>query len=108
MRDEGLRPALVCSANVLAHVPDIRDFVAGVAVLLCGVRPDLMKVINTSGLVKRIGAEHVFVFQETGEIWSATLEALRVAYEMIGDDVCEHCPRHAQRLNDRKNWVYEI
>jgi SAM-dependent methyltransferase len=32
--DEGRRPDLICSANVLAHVPDINDFVAGVARLL--------------------------------------------------------------------------
>ncbi|MDI3337220.1 class I SAM-dependent methyltransferase [Defluviimonas aestuarii] len=34
--DEGRRPDLICSANVLAHVPDIDDFVAGVAALLTG------------------------------------------------------------------------
>ncbi len=32
--EEGKRPDLICSANVLAHVPDINDFVAGVAKLL--------------------------------------------------------------------------
>ncbi len=34
LHDEGRRPDLICSANVLAHVPDINDFVAGVARLL--------------------------------------------------------------------------
>lgn len=33
---EGLRPALIASANVLAHVPDIDDFVGGIAALLDG------------------------------------------------------------------------
>lgn len=33
---ERKRPALICSANVLAHVPDINDFVHGVALLLSG------------------------------------------------------------------------
>ncbi len=33
---EGKRPSLICSANVLAHVPDINDFVRGVAELLQG------------------------------------------------------------------------
>jgi SAM-dependent methyltransferase len=32
----GLKPALICSANVLAHVPDINDFVQGLAELLTG------------------------------------------------------------------------
>ena len=33
---DGKRPDLICSANVLAHVPDINDFVAGIATLLTG------------------------------------------------------------------------
>ncbi|PPB81573.1 methyltransferase family protein [Albidovulum inexpectatum] len=33
---DGLRPDLICSANVLAHVPDINDFVSGIATLLRG------------------------------------------------------------------------
>lgn len=36
LKAEGKRPDLICSANVLAHVPDINDFVAGVATLLTG------------------------------------------------------------------------
>jgi len=36
LRQEGISPDLICSANVLAHVPDIGDFVAGVAALLTG------------------------------------------------------------------------
>jgi hypothetical protein len=36
LASEGRRPRLVCSANVLAHVPDINDFVAGIATLLQG------------------------------------------------------------------------
>lgn len=36
LRSEGVKPDLICSANVLAHVPDIGDFVSGVASLLSG------------------------------------------------------------------------
>lgn len=36
LKAEGVRPDLICSANVLAHVPDINDFVRGLAVLLDG------------------------------------------------------------------------
>lgn len=52
LRAEGLTPDLVCSANVLAHVPDINDFVAGVRVLLSGDAvytvefPHLLKLIE--------------------------------------------------------------
>ncbi len=50
--DDGKRPDLICSANVLAHVPDINDFVAGVAKLLTGDAiytvefPHLLNLIN--------------------------------------------------------------
>lgn len=33
---EGRQPKLICSANVLAHVPEINDFVGGVTALLSG------------------------------------------------------------------------
>lgn len=36
LKAEGRRPDLICSANVLAHVPDINDFVRGIATLLQG------------------------------------------------------------------------
>ncbi|NOD49792.1 MULTISPECIES: class I SAM-dependent methyltransferase [unclassified Ruegeria] len=45
-------PALIASANVLAHVPDINDFVAGIATLLTGDAvytvefPHLLNLIN--------------------------------------------------------------
>lgn len=79
-----------------------------IKVLLCGVRPDLMKVINSSGLLFRVGSERVLVFEETGKFWTSTLEAVRIAYELIGDDVCETCPRHAESLNRKDGWYYLI
>lgn len=51
---EGVRPKLICSANVLAHVPDIRDFAKGVAVMLEGDAvytvefPQLLSLINNT------------------------------------------------------------
>jgi sulfate permease, SulP family len=75
---------------------------------LCGVRPDFMKVIDSSGLVRKLGNDHVFVFQETGKIWSSTLEAVRFAYQLIGDDLCETCPRFAESLREKNGWYYMI
>ena len=34
LRDEGIRPDLMIAINVLAHVPDLNDFVGGIQVLL--------------------------------------------------------------------------
>ncbi|MEE9428453.1 MAG: class I SAM-dependent methyltransferase [Paracoccaceae bacterium] len=50
--DEGIQPSLICSANVLAHVPNINDFVQGIATLLTGDAvytvefPHLLKLIE--------------------------------------------------------------
>ena len=79
-----------------------------VTVLLCGVRPNLMKVMESSGLVRHLGADRVFVFQETGEVWSSTLEAVRFAYEIVGNDVCSTCPRYADSLNEKEQWYFMI
>ena len=99
-------PDAVCM-SVLDHFIE-RMHAAEVHVLFCGVRPDLMKVIDSSGLARRLGLERVFVFQETGEFWTSTLEAVRFAYEIIGDDVCEICPRYAESLNKKDGWYYLI
>ncbi|MBI3862839.1 MAG: SulP family inorganic anion transporter [Planctomycetia bacterium] len=79
-----------------------------VTVLLCGLRPDLVKVIESSGLRRRLGPERVFVFEETGAIWSSTLEAVRFAYEIIGQNVCGNCPRHAKSLEEKDGWYFMI
>jgi sulfate permease, SulP family len=99
-------PDAVCMSALDRFIDQMHD--ANIVVLLCGVRPDLMKVINASGLVRVVGAERVFVFEETGQFWTSTLEAVRFAYHVIGDDVCEHCPQHAESLNRKEGWYYVI
>ena len=99
-------PDAVCLQVMSRFFERMRD--AGVAVVLCGLRPDLMKVVESSGLVEELGPEHVFVFEETGKIWSSTLEAIRFAYQIVGTDVCETCPRYAESLNGKEGWYYMI
>lgn len=77
-------------------------------VLLCGVRPDLTKVFKASGLLNRLGPGRLFVFEETGRFWTSTLEAVRTAYEIIDDDVCNTCPRQFESLNKKDGWYYLI
>ena len=79
-----------------------------VDVLLCGIRPDLMSVIDSSGLMRQLGRERVFMFQETEGVWSSTLEAVRFAYEIVGSNVCETCPRRGDIANDRQGWYFMI
>jgi len=60
------------------------------------------------GLLNRLGPGRLFVFEETGRFWTSTLEAVRTAYEIIGDDVCDTCPRHFDSLNKKDGWYYLI
>jgi SulP family sulfate permease len=99
-------PDAVCMSVLDRFIDQMQE--AHVTVLLCGVRPDLMKAINASGLARRLGMERVFIFEETGKFWTSTLEAVRFAYELLGDDVCEHCPRQAAGLNEKEGWYYLI
>jgi SulP family sulfate permease len=99
-------PDAVCMSVLDRFYERMHD--ANVTVLFCGVRPSMMRVIQSSGLFRRMGPEHVFVFEETGKFWTSTLEAVRVAYEIVGDDVCENCPRHSESLNTKEGWYYLI
>jgi sulfate permease, SulP family len=99
-------PDPVCLA-VLERFIDRMDKL-GATVLLCGIRPDFMRIIEASGLVRRLGPEKVFVFQETGAVWSSTLEAIRFAYELLKGDVCAICPRYAESLEGKEGWYYMI
>jgi SulP family sulfate permease len=81
---------------------------AGVTIVFCGVRPDLMKVIESSGLASRLGPRNFFVFQETGHFWTSTLAAVQFAYQSIGSDLCDHCPRRETGMQDREGWYYLI
>ena len=62
LRDEGKRPDLICSANVLAHVPDINDFVRGIATLLQG---DAVYTVEFPHLLNLIrGAQFDTIYHE--------------------------------------------
>jgi SulP family sulfate permease len=99
-------PDAVCMSILDRFIDRMHE--AKVTVLMCGVRPDFMKVIESSGLALRLGLDRLFVFEETGKFWTSTLEAVRFAYQIIGDDVCEICPRHAPSLNEKQGWYYLI
>jgi SulP family sulfate permease len=85
-----------------------RMHAANISVLLCGLRPEVTRVINSSGLLERLGRERVFVFEETGKFWTSTLEAVRFAYEIVGRDVCETCPRRDELMTEKDGWYYLI
>ncbi len=60
LRDEGKRPDLICSANVLAHVPDINDFVKGVATLLSGDAVYTVEFPHLLNLIRQVQFDTIY------------------------------------------------
>ncbi len=58
--DEGRRPDLICSANVLAHVPDINDFVRGVALLLEGDAVYTVEFPHLLNLIREVQFDTIY------------------------------------------------
>lgn len=89
-------PDAVCLERFEHFLKDMAE--RNVAVLLCGVRPDLARVLATSHLDRQIGADRIFLEQDA--VFSSTLEAVRRGYDMLGDNLCEACPRRQERANE--------
>jgi SulP family sulfate permease len=89
-------PDAVCLERFERFVTGCRS--ANVAVLLCGVRDDLARVLHTSGLGQQLGAGRIF--RENEVVMSSTLEAVRHAYDLLGDDLCPTCPRRGEPGKD--------
>lgn len=70
----------------------------GIQVILCGVRKDFARVIRSTGLEAKLGKE--YIFQEKEVIFSATLDAIRFAYELLKGDHCSVCPRRGESRQD--------
>jgi SulP family sulfate permease len=77
-----------------------------VTVLVCGVRPDLAKVLGTSGLAARLGKQHIF--GEPAGVGSSTLDAVRYAYDLLAGDLCATCPRRDEAMDGKETWYYMI
>jgi len=64
----------------------------GLVVLLCGVRRDLAQALAATGIDALVGKEHIF--PEAASLMSSTMDAMRYAYKLLGEDICSTCPRH--------------
>jgi SulP family sulfate permease len=89
-------PDAVCLAIVDRFVEQLAE--RRIPLLFCGVRPDIHKVLISTGIEGRLGKERIF--PEMAGVTSSTLEAVRRAYEFLGGDLCETCPRRQELTNE--------
>jgi SulP family sulfate permease len=77
-----------------------------VTVLVCGVRPELARVLRSTHLEERLGPQRIF--HEAASVWSSTLDAVRSAYDLLEGDFCATCPRRAEAGPGQEPLYYMI
>lgn len=60
LRSEGVAPRLICAANVMAHVPDINDFVKGLATLLTGDAVFTVEFPHLQNLMEQVQFDTIY------------------------------------------------
>jgi SulP family sulfate permease len=96
-------PDMVCLEHLRNFLLDAQAH--KVTVLLCGVRDDLAESLD------RLQSHHWLppdcVFRESTSS-ASTLQAIRRAYELLGDDKCAGCPRRNESEKNGRDWYYMI
>ncbi len=97
-------PDAVCTQILQGFVERLQQ--RNIVVMLSGIRPDLLTIIENVRLNRVIGSENLFC--EGAEIWASTLEAMRKAYALIGDNRCDQCPNRNKMVGPPTDWSYMI
>ncbi len=98
-------PDMVCMERLRHWLEELER--RGVTVLLAGVRSDFQQAMHNLHFHDWLPAERVFP-EDPAVVGSATLSAVRYAYELLGDDVCEHCPSRTAAASESAPWYYVI
>ena len=84
-------PDIVCIERLEHFLHNAKK--VGITVLLAGVRPDLSRSLSNVGFGEWFPKECIFLEKEGDDTDSATLKAVRHAYNLLGDNAnsCQHC-----------------
>ncbi len=97
-------PDMVCLEKLQHFLEDMQSRKA--TVLMCGVRPDFAQALSNLGFQHWLPPDCVFL--EQAAVLSSTLQAVRRAYAILGDDLCPTCPRRDEREAAKGDWYYMI
>jgi sulfate permease, SulP family len=95
-------PDMVCLEMLQQFLEEMQD--RKVPVLLCGIRPDFQQALHNLRFHHWLPQDCIFLEDVT--MGSSTLTAVRRAYELLGNELCDFCPR--RDTNDKQNWYYMI
>ena len=98
-------PDIVCMERLQHFIVEMRA--KKVTVLLCGVRLDFAQAMRNLRFEEFLSADHIFL-EDPARLGSATLAAVRHAYDLLGDDICDHCPRRSPPEPPSEVFYYQI
>ncbi|XGV97705.1 MAG: SulP family inorganic anion transporter [Leptolyngbya sp. BL-A-14] len=100
-------PDIVCLERLEHFLHEAQRL--GLTVLLAGVRPELARSFSKAGFAEWFPQDRLFPENEDDDTDSATLKAVRHAYDLLGDDAntCPHCAS-IQRHEARKASLYYL
>ena len=94
-------PDVVCMERIQNFLQEMHF--REVTVLLCGVRADFVQAMRNLRFNEWLPEERVFADMEPN--FSSTLNAVRFAYQLLGENVCDHCP-HKNELAPQDGALY--
>lgn len=97
-------PDMVCLEKLQHFVEEMNR--RGVPVLFCGVRADFANALKNVQSERWLPPDCLFL--EESKTGSATLHAVRRAYEILGKDRCLTCPRLHEEEEMKGDWYYVI
>jgi SulP family sulfate permease len=97
-------PDMVCLERLQNFLKEMHAH--KVTVLLCGVREDLAHSLHNLRSEQWLPPE--CVFREGSVETPSTLLAIRRAYDLLGEDICDTCPRRYEIEKERGDWYYMI
>jgi sulfate permease, SulP family len=98
-------PDIVCMESLHHFILEMQA--KGVTVMLCGVRTDFHQTMQNLRFQDFLPADRVFL-EDSARLGSATLAAVRHAYDLLGNDLCEHCPRRTPPEPANGTFYYQI
>lgn len=97
-------PDMVCMEIVQRFLQKM--ITRGIPVLICGARDDWMETMDRLHFHSWLPRD--WVFREDPNIESSTLRAVKRAYELLQEDLCETCPRRQKTDRPEEDWYYVI
>lgn len=97
-------PDMVCLERFEHFVEDLKT--RKIAVLLCGVRPDLAKAMKNMRFSDWLPPDQVFPEEDDKD--SATVKAVRHAYGLLEQNDCPHCKQKASQDTGETKLYYLV